>query len=80
MLTEAALMGKRDDLRGLNENVIVGRLIPRVPVCPSTAPAREKRRRKRKSARRCSSRLGRRSNSIMTTAINFRFRFSRLNG
>jgi len=26
--TEAAIMGKRDDLRGLNENVIVGRLIP----------------------------------------------------
>ena len=30
VLTEAAIMGKRDDLRGLkeNENVIVGRLIP----------------------------------------------------
>ena len=28
MLTEAAIMGKRDDLRGLKENVIVGRLIP----------------------------------------------------
>jgi DNA-directed RNA polymerase subunit beta' len=27
-LTEAAIMGKRDDLRGLKENVIVGRLIP----------------------------------------------------
>ncbi|MDO4233286.1 MAG: hypothetical protein Q4D19_14240, partial [Lautropia sp.] len=25
---EAAIMGKRDDLRGLKENVIVGRLIP----------------------------------------------------
>ena len=28
MLTEAALKGKRDPLRGLKENVIVGRLIP----------------------------------------------------
>jgi DNA-directed RNA polymerase subunit beta' len=27
-LTEAAIMGKRDELRGLKENVIVGRLIP----------------------------------------------------
>ena len=28
VLTEAAIMGKRDDLRGLKENVIVGRLVP----------------------------------------------------
>ena len=28
VLTEAAIMGRRDDLRGLKENVIVGRLIP----------------------------------------------------
>ena len=28
MLTEAAISGKQDDLRGLKENVIVGRLIP----------------------------------------------------
>ncbi len=28
VLTEAAIMGKRDELRGLEENVIVGRLIP----------------------------------------------------
>ncbi|ODQ01278.1 MULTISPECIES: DNA-directed RNA polymerase subunit beta' [Salinivibrio] len=28
VLTEAAVAGKRDDLRGLKENVIVGRLIP----------------------------------------------------
>lgn len=27
-MTEAAIMGKRDELRGLKENVIVGRLIP----------------------------------------------------
>jgi DNA-directed RNA polymerase subunit beta' len=28
VLTEVAIMGKRDGLRGLKENVIVGRLIP----------------------------------------------------
>jgi len=28
VLTEAAIMGKKDNLRGLKENVIVGRLIP----------------------------------------------------
>ena len=28
VLTEAAVRGKRDELRGLKENVIVGRLIP----------------------------------------------------
>ena len=28
VLTEAAIMGKRDELRGLKENVIMGRLIP----------------------------------------------------
>jgi len=28
VLTEAAIMGKKDDLRGLKENVIMGRLIP----------------------------------------------------
>ncbi len=27
-MNESAIMGKRDDLRGLKENVIVGRLIP----------------------------------------------------
>jgi DNA-directed RNA polymerase subunit beta' len=28
VLTEAAIMGKKDTLRGLKENVIIGRLIP----------------------------------------------------
>ena len=28
MLTEAAVIGMRDELKGLKENVIVGRLIP----------------------------------------------------
>jgi len=32
VLTEAALEGRRDDLLGLKENVILGRLIPVVPV------------------------------------------------
>ncbi|XPE57964.1 hypothetical protein ACNKHQ_23625 [Shigella flexneri] len=36
MLTEAAVGGKRDELRGLKENVIVGRLIPAVPVMRTT--------------------------------------------
>jgi hypothetical protein len=40
VLTEAAIMGKRDELRGLKENVIVGRLIPPVPVLPITTRAR----------------------------------------
>ena len=36
VLTEAAVAGKRDELRGLKENVIVGRLIPPVPVSRTT--------------------------------------------
>ncbi len=36
MLTEAAVAGKRDELRSLKENVIVGRLIPgRYRLCVS---------------------------------------------
>jgi DNA-directed RNA polymerase subunit beta' len=31
ILTEASLMGKEDDLKGLKENVIIGRLIPVTP-------------------------------------------------
>jgi hypothetical protein len=54
VLTEAAIMGKRDGLRGLKENVIVGRLIPAVPVWPSTAPARKRKHGKPKSAQHCS--------------------------
>ena len=37
VLTEAAINGKVDYLRGLKENVIMGRLIPPVPVCRSTS-------------------------------------------
>ncbi len=45
VLTEAAIMGKKDELRGLKENVIVGRLIP----CRdgSRLPQRAARSRKR---------------------------------
>ncbi|MDD3448295.1 MAG: DNA-directed RNA polymerase subunit beta' [Gammaproteobacteria bacterium] len=47
VLTEAAVQGKRDDLRGLKENVIVGRLIP-----AGTGQAyHQERRRRRDSAR-----------------------------
>jgi len=31
VLTEAALLGREDSLRGLKENVIIGRLIPTTP-------------------------------------------------
>jgi DNA-directed RNA polymerase subunit beta' len=47
VLTEAAIMGKRDDLRGLKENVIVGRLIP-----AGTGLAYHKARRAKESADR----------------------------
>ena len=49
VLTEAAIMGKRDELRGLKENVIVGRLIP-----AGTGLAYHKiRRRQASSGRSC---------------------------
>lgn len=44
VLTEAAIMGKRDELRGLKENVIVGRLIP-----AGTGLAYHRNRRKKQS-------------------------------
>ena len=47
MLTEAAIMGKRDELRGLKENVIVGRLIP-----AGTGLAYHKIRRRQADSRR----------------------------
>ena len=47
VLTEAAVRGSRDDLRGLKENVIVGRLIP-----AGTGQAyHDERRRKREEQR-----------------------------
>ena len=51
VLTEAAIMGKKDDLRGLKENVIVGRLIP-----AGTGLAYHKNRRTRDQVRRSSER------------------------
>ena len=36
VLTEAALSQKVDDLKGLKENVIIGKLIPQVPALPVT--------------------------------------------
>ena len=56
VLTEAAIMGKRDDLRGLKENVIVGRLIPaghgpRVPQRAQEAEAARARSRVRRAGR-----------------------------
>lgn len=46
VLTEGAVTGKRDYLRGLKENVVVGRLIP-----AGTGLAYHKERKKRKEAR-----------------------------
>jgi DNA-directed RNA polymerase subunit beta' len=47
VLTEAAVTGKEDDLRGLKENVVVGRLIP-----AGTGYAyHQERRRKREMAK-----------------------------
>ena len=45
MLTDAAVRGTRDDLHGLKENVIVGRLIP-----AGTGLAHHLERRKNKAA------------------------------
>ena len=47
VLTEAAIMGKKDDLRGLKENVIVGRLIPAGTGLAYHATAQEEGRRSR---------------------------------
>ncbi|MFL0796045.1 MAG: DNA-directed RNA polymerase subunit beta' [Cellvibrionaceae bacterium] len=43
VLTEAAVTGKRDDLRGLKENVVVGRLIPAGTGLAYHSERREKR-------------------------------------
>ena len=44
VLTEAAIMGKRDDLRGLKENVIVGQLILPAQAWLSMPHARSRKR------------------------------------
>ncbi len=53
VLTEAAIMGKRDELRGLKENVIVGRLIP-----AGTGLAYHNARKKQKAAGDAAALLG----------------------
>jgi DNA-directed RNA polymerase subunit beta' len=53
VLTEAAIMGKRDELRGLKENVIVGRLIP-----AGTGLAYHNARKKQKAAGDAATLLG----------------------
>jgi DNA-directed RNA polymerase subunit beta' len=53
VLTEAAVSGKRDELRGLKENVIVGRLIP-----AGTGLASHELRRKQQQAARLAGREG----------------------
>ena len=50
VLTEAAVSGKMDDLRGLKENVIVGRLIPAGTGLAYHAERRRKRLRKKEEA------------------------------
>jgi len=52
VLTEASIQGAVDHLRGLKENVIVGRLIPRAPAWSITAMSGSRRRWKR-LPRRC---------------------------
>ena len=60
VLTEAAVRGVRDDLRGLKENVIVGRLIPAGtgarPPCPAAPGAGEDRGRAPGGGRRSRAR------------------------
>jgi DNA-directed RNA polymerase subunit beta' len=56
VLTEAAIMGKKDGLRGLKENVIVGRLIPAGTGLAFHRARKEKSRGKPKSARLCCNR------------------------
>jgi hypothetical protein len=58
VLTEAAVSGKRDYLRGLKENVIIGHLIPAGTGSPHYQdPTRSWPRRKSRTSRK-SSRIG----------------------
>ena len=63
MLTEAAIYGKTDDLRGLKENVIMGRLIPAGTGLPAykrlqVVSTRSRRRTRRRRSRGCSGGAG----------------------
>ena len=60
VLTEAAIMGKKDDLRGLKENVIVGRLIPAGTGLAYHATRKKDAMRRRARARPSASRWTRR--------------------
>ena len=59
VLTEAAIMGKRDELRGLKENVIVGRLIPAGTGLAYHKIRRRQQRSRNSACRRCQSSAGR---------------------
>jgi DNA-directed RNA polymerase subunit beta' len=65
VLTEAAIMGKRDELRGLKENVIVGRLIP-----AGTGLAYHNARKKQKAAGDAGLLIGLPEEAPATTEVN----------
>ncbi len=65
VLTEAAIMGKRDELRGLKENVIVGRLIP-----AGTGLAYHNARKKQKAGGDAAALLGLPEEAPATTEVN----------
>jgi DNA-directed RNA polymerase subunit beta' len=65
VLTEAAIMGKRDELRGLKENVIVGRLIP-----AGTGLAYHNARKKQKAAGDAGALLGLPEEAAPPTEVN----------
>jgi DNA-directed RNA polymerase subunit beta' len=65
VLTEAAIMGKKDELRGLKENVIVGRLIP-----AGTGLAYHNARKKQKAGGDAAALLGLPEEASATTEVN----------
>jgi DNA-directed RNA polymerase subunit beta' len=65
VLTEAAIMGKRDELRGLKENVIVGRLIP-----AGTGLAYHNARKKQKAGADAAALLGLPEEAVATTEVS----------
>ncbi|HEV8257038.1 MAG TPA: DNA-directed RNA polymerase subunit beta', partial [Casimicrobiaceae bacterium] len=65
VLTEAAIMGKRDELRGLKENVIVGRLIP-----AGTGLAYHNARKKQKAGADAAALLGLPEEAAATTEVS----------
>jgi DNA-directed RNA polymerase subunit beta' len=65
VLTEAAIMGKRDELRGLKENVIVGRLIP-----AGTGLAYHRIRRRQAVAAELGETIAPPTEEVVTTAEN----------